>query len=46
MGLFLALINLKIHLIWLQLFTEKKVYLKMQKINKTKKNIIKQTKEV
>ena len=28
MGLFLTLINLKIHLIWLQLFPETKVYLK------------------
>ena len=28
MGLFLTLINLKSHLIWLQIFPERKVYLK------------------
>ena len=31
MGLFLTLINLKIHWIWLQIFTEIRNYLKMQK---------------
>ena len=36
MGLFLTLINLKTHLIWLQTFTKTRVYLKMLKINKTK----------
>ena len=46
MGLFLTLINLKINLIWLQIVTETRVYLQMQKITKQNKNIIKQTKKV
>ena len=35
-GTIFNVINLKIHLIWLQIFTETRVYLKLQKINKTK----------
>ena len=39
MGLFLTLINLKIQQIWLEIFTETRIYLKMQKINNMEKNI-------